>query len=214
MMVLINFNKAQPIDQFDMKMKKALCDKDPSVMAASLNYFKDEARKRPGDFKDLVESFIIILKQVTDHRLPRDFDYHRMPAPWIQTKILEILACLGIDDVEASKKMYECLREVLKKADDMGINIGYALVYQCLKVITTIVPEQSLIDLASQTIARFLSSESHNLKYIGINGLASIVKIDPKYTLSYQGLVVDCLEDTDDTLKVKTLDLLYKMTNK
>jgi AP-4 complex subunit epsilon-1 len=43
--------------------------------------------------------------------------------------------------------------------------------------------------------------------------LASIVKIDPKYTLSYQALVVDCLEDTDDTLKVKTLDLLYKMTN-
>ena len=61
-MVLINFNKAQPIDQFDTKMKKALCDKDPSVMAASLNYFKDEAKKRPNDFKDLVESFIIILK--------------------------------------------------------------------------------------------------------------------------------------------------------
>jgi len=39
--------------------------------------------------------------------------------------------------------------------------------------------------LASQTIARFLSAESHNLKYIGITGLASIVKIDPKYTLSY-----------------------------
>jgi AP-4 complex subunit epsilon-1 len=26
--------------------------------------------------------------------------------------------------------------------------------------------------------------------------------------------VVDCLEDADDTLKIKTLDLLYKMTNK
>lgn len=59
-----------------------------------------------------------------------------------------------------------------------------------------------------------MSSESYNLKYIGITGLASIVKIDPKYTLNYQTLVVDCLEDTDDTLKVKTLDLLFKMTNK
>lgn len=26
--------------------------------------------------------------------------------------------------------------------------------------------------------------------------------------------MVDCLEDSDDTLKIKTLDLLYKMTNK
>ena len=25
--------------------------------------------------------------------------------------------------------------------------------------------------------------------------------------------MVDCLEDTDDTLKIKTLDLLFKMTN-
>lgn len=82
-MVLINFNKVQQIDQFDVKMKRALCDSDPSVMGAALNYFKDECKKRPQDFKDLVDSFLIILKQVTDHRLPRDFDYHRMPAPWI-----------------------------------------------------------------------------------------------------------------------------------
>ena len=27
-------------------------------------------------------------------------------------------------------------------------------------------------------------------------------------------MVVDCLEDQDDTLKIKTLELLYKMTNK
>jgi hypothetical protein len=28
----------------DVKMKKALCDKDPSVMAAALNYFSDEVK--------------------------------------------------------------------------------------------------------------------------------------------------------------------------
>lgn len=77
-----------------------------------------------------------------------------------------------------------------------------------------IYPLQSLMDSVTTTISRFLSSESHNLKYIGITGLALIVKIDPKYTLNYQSLVVDCLEDADDTLKIKTLDLLYRMTNK
>ena len=212
-MVLISFNSVQPIEAFDTHMKRALCDRDPSVMAASLNYYQDEVKKRPSEFKDLINSFIIILKQVTEHRLPKDYDYHRMPAPWIQTKILEIMAYLGAEDQEASDQMYEILTNVLRRADDMGINIGYALVYQCLKTITMISPNPALTTLASQTIARFLSSQSHNLKYIGITGLASIVKIDPKYTLEYQALVVDCLEDTDDTLKIKTLDLLYKMTN-
>ena len=61
-MVLIKFNKIQPIDQMDSKMKKALCDKDPSVMACALNYFVDECKKRPSDYVDLVNHFVIILK--------------------------------------------------------------------------------------------------------------------------------------------------------
>ena len=41
--VVLKFYKNNPqcIDQMDIKMKKALCDKDPSVMAASLNYFSE-----------------------------------------------------------------------------------------------------------------------------------------------------------------------------
>lgn len=38
-MVLIKFNKINAMEGFDVKMKKALCDKDPSVMACALNYF-------------------------------------------------------------------------------------------------------------------------------------------------------------------------------
>ena len=109
--------------------------------------------------------------------------------------------------------MYEIIMSVLKRSDDSASNVGYALVYQCLRTITRIYPSQDLLDQATQTISRFLSSQSKNLKYMGIMGLIQIVKIDPKYTLDYQNMVVDCLEDADDTLKIRTLDLLFKMTN-
>ena len=82
-MVLIKFNKIAPVDMIDAKMKKALCDKDPSVMACALNYFMGAVKNNPSGFKDLVNHFIVILKQIIDHRLPRDYDYHRIPAPWI-----------------------------------------------------------------------------------------------------------------------------------
>lgn len=132
----------------------------------------------------------------------------------MQAKILEILSYLGQKDEEQSKLMYEIITTVLKRSDDSASNVGYALVYQCLRTITRIYPSQELLDQATLTISRFLSSASKNLKYMGIMGLIQIVKIDPKYTLDYQNMVVDCLEDADDTLKIRTLDLLFKMTNK
>ena len=80
-----------------MYFRQALCDKDPSVMGASLNFFQTilETEANRVQYKDLISSFVVILKQIIDHKLPRDYDYHRMPAPWYQIKLLEILATLG-----------------------------------------------------------------------------------------------------------------------
>jgi AP-4 complex subunit epsilon-1 len=211
------------IPDINERMKRLLCDYDPAVMAASLNYFYEAIKKNPDNFKDLTSSFTVILKQVIEHKLPRDFDYHRFPAPWIQVRLLELLAFLGRDDQNNSENMYEILTQVLRRADDTGINIGYAIVYQCVKTICTIYPNQHLIELAASTISRFLASEPSsnkavkrydpNLTCMGINGLALIIQINPTYVFQHQQVIVDCLEENDETLKKNTFDLLYKMTN-
>ncbi len=79
--------------------RRALCDPDPSVMCASLNLiFELAQRGGPAPLKDLTASLVSILKQVIESRLPRDFDYHKVPAPWTQVKLLKILALLGAND--------------------------------------------------------------------------------------------------------------------
>ena len=193
-------------------IRKALCDSNISVMAASLHILFDLSLEKPQAYKDLVPDFVSILKQVIEHRLPRDYDYHRMPAPWIQLKLLQILGVLGAADKSASEGMYEVLHEVMKRAD-IGINVGYAIVYECVRTITMIYPDTALIEDAALSISRFITAENHNLKYLGVKALAAIVQIDPKYAAEHQLVVIDCLEDPDETLKRKTLDLLYSMTN-
>ncbi len=48
---------------------------------------------------------------------------------------------------------------------------------------------------------------------MGITGLAGIVESHPQYAAAHQVVVIECLEDTDESLQRRTLDLLYKMTN-
>jgi AP-4 complex subunit epsilon-1 len=194
------------------EIRKVLCDPDPSVMGASLHILCEIAKGAPSTCKDLVPSFVSILKQITEHRLPRDFDYHRMPAPWMQVKLISILSILGTADEAASQQMYEILQECMRRADS-GVNIGHAIVYECVKCVTRIYSDHALLELAASNISRFISSDNHNLKYLGVTGLALIVQVNASYAADHQMVVVDCLEDPDETLKRKTLDLLFRMTN-
>ena len=44
------------------------------------------------------------------------------------------------------------------------------------------------------------------------DALAGVTRVSPKYAVEHQVAVIDCLEDPDDTLKLKTLELLATMT--
>ncbi|OQS01668.1 AP-4 complex subunit epsilon [Achlya hypogyna] len=213
-MALHRFHQLNPDSVADMgdTLRRTLCDRDPSVMGAALCLLHDVAVVNPAAYKDLVPSYVSILKQITEHRLPREFDYHRIPAPWIQIRLLKILALLGQADQTTSEGMYEVLHDVMRRADT-GINVGYAIIYECVRTVTTIYPNSTLLDAAAASISRFISSDNHNLKYLGVTGLAAIVKDHPRYAAAHQMAVIDCLEDPDETLKRKTLDLLYRMTN-
>lgn len=199
-------------DELYEKVRKVLCDRDPSVMGSVLNVIEQMAKADPVKFKDLIPSLVSILKQIGEHRLPNEYDYHRVPAPWMQIRLVRILSLLGQGDATSSSGMYEILFDTMKKAD-VGINAGYAICYECIKCISKIYPNTKLLDAAADAISRFIQSRSHNLKYLGVTGLAMIVETHPQYAAQHQMSVMDCLEDPDETLQRKTLDLLYRMTN-
>ena len=57
-------------------------------------------QKDPNSCKDMVATFVSIQKQIIEGKLPRDFDYHSVPAPWLQIKLLKIMGMLGVDDLK------------------------------------------------------------------------------------------------------------------
>ncbi|KAK1306689.1 AP-4 complex subunit epsilon [Acorus calamus] len=212
-MALHRFHQKSPgsVSHLLSNFRKRLCDNDPGVMGATLCPLFDLITADANSYKDLVMSFVNILKQVAEKRLPKAYDYHQMPAPFIQIKLLKTLALLGAGDKQASESMYTVLGDIFRKCESSS-NIGNAVLYECICCVSSIYPNPNMLNAAAEVTSRFLKSDSHNLKYMGIDALGRLLKINPDIAEEHQLAVIDCLEDPDDTLKRKTFELLYKMT--
>ncbi|KAM4661035.1 AP-4 complex subunit epsilon-1 isoform 2-T2 [Amazona ochrocephala] len=138
---LIAPNQVQHIHD---KFQKALCDRDAGVMAASLHIYLQMIKENSSGYKDLTGSFVTILKQVVGGKLPIDFNYHSVPAPWLQIQLLRILRLLGKDDLRTSELMYDVLDESLRRAE-INHNITYGL-----KALTYVIQQDPNLALQHQ----------------------------------------------------------------
>ncbi|XP_072004322.1 AP-4 complex subunit epsilon-1 isoform X1 [Engystomops pustulosus] len=194
------------------KFRKALCDRDVGVMAASLHIYLQVIKDNPSVYKDLTGSFVTILKQVVGGKLPVDFNYHSVPAPWLQIQLLRILRLLGKDDPGTSQLIYDVLDESLRRAE-INHNITYAILFECVQTIYTIHPKSDLFEKAAKCIGKFVLSPKINLKYLGLKALTYVIQQDPSLALQHQMTIIECLDHPDPIIKRETLELLYRITN-
>ena len=153
-----------------------------------------------------------IQKQIIEQRLPRDYDYHNIPAPWVQIKLIRLLSRLGYGDQLASEKMYAVIADTMARAD-AGTAIGHAISYECVRCVVHIYPNAELLDSASKATAFFINNPMANLKYLGLNALGEMVKENPTVAATHQAAVMNCLQSDDEALRRKAIDLLFAISN-
>jgi AP-4 complex subunit epsilon-1 len=172
------------ITDYGAMCRKVLCDHDPSVMGAALCALYEGIKRDPTPYKNLVKSLLHVLAQIVDRRLPKSYDNHRAPAPFLQIKVLKMLALLGQGDKAASSQMHPVILTCLKSANS-GTGIGNALVYECVRTAIAIHPDANLLTASAAMVAHFLNSShagtaataANNLKYVALDALGGIVQV-------------------------------------
>lgn len=216
-MVKIN---PKSVANWETKLREGLGDKEPSVMGVCLNLYYQDLLESPDKHKDILKILVTIMNLILDVKLPRDYDFQRIPAPWIQIRILQIFGIICQNDKKSSDEIYNVVEKALRRSDDTMTDIGYAVTFQAIKTITKLYANQALLEKASKTIGKFfmpLPANSKinkiNLYYLGIESMRSLVNINAKYATRHQVHIVDCLQHPDESIRRPTLDLLYKTTN-
>lgn len=110
-LVMYNIYQKYPhlIDDIKDIVIAGLSDPEVPALFAAVSVLKPLVVFDPVSFKGQTEKLVDILGKIIDHKYPPEYDYHRVPAPWMQIDILRMLERLGHNDISQSKLMYDIL---------------------------------------------------------------------------------------------------------
>ena len=130
--------------------------------------------------------------------------------PFLQVRLIKLLCRLTT--AEPAQVTYDCLAQVSTNTDSAK-NSGNAVLYECVKTILNIKSTSGLRVLATNIMGRFLLSRDNNLRYVALNSLLRLVKIDPVAVQRHKTTIMDCLKDSDLAIKKRALELTSVLIN-
>ncbi|XP_065362825.1 AP-3 complex subunit delta [Calliphora vicina] len=184
------------------KLKEKLEDPDPGVQSAAVNVVCELARKNPKNYLPLAPVFFKLMTTSTNN--------------WMLIKIIKLFGALTPLEPRLGKKLIEPLTNLIHSTSAMS------LLYECINTVIAVLisissgmPNHSAsIQLCVQKLRILIEDSDQNLKYLGLLAMSKILKTHPKSVQAHKDLILACLDDKDESIRLRALDLLYGMVSK
>lgn len=194
------------------KLEKCLTDLDLDVVSVVIPTLHKIIKKLDDDFSYIVDSLLQLLDQILLRRIPHCMNYSDIPAPWLQIEILKLLRHL-CSNLENSKKVIPVLKKMLSQTG-LYHAVAQAIIYQVLETIACIDADTELVDAAMSSVSLLLKSKEVNMKFMGLEALILIVKkAEANITVTQQDVILNCLKFPDESIQLKTLELMHHLAN-
>ncbi|CAH2099889.1 unnamed protein product [Euphydryas editha] len=184
------------------KLKEKLEDPDPGVQSAAVNVVCELARKNPKNYLSLAPVFFKLMTTSTNN--------------WMLIKIIKLFGALTPLEPRLGKKLIEPLTNLIHSTTAMS------LLYECINTVIAVLisissgmpgPAAS-VQLCVQKLRILIEDSDQNLKYLGLLAMSRILKSHPKSVQAHKDLVLACLDDKDESIRLRALGLLYGMVSK
>uniref|UniRef100_A0A131YJB9 AP-2 complex subunit alpha n=1 Tax=Rhipicephalus appendiculatus TaxID=34631 RepID=A0A131YJB9_RHIAP len=194
-------------------LEKGLADPEVNVVSSAAQCIRACAKDNGGEIGHLCTPLLDVLSQLRLKRVHSDYEFGGISAPWLQLTLLGALGHLQLD-TEQTKNVLSTLKEIL---DSRIVNqtIYYAILWESLNTLSKVLAAGSpLQKSAIDCIAKMLHSNSTDLNYSGVDALERVLaKCCPSEAVTCQDVIIDCLHHPDESVRIKTLNLLITMAN-
>ncbi|KAL7998096.1 putative adaptor protein complex AP-2, alpha subunit [Plasmopara halstedii] len=222
-----------PVQDMENRLYELISETHLGVVTSAAGLLQTALSLHPTAFRSLIEPSIQRLNQLVTHKnCPREYMYYNTPCPWLQVTLLRILqqfhahGALDADSADGRLNMLlnETLHRVLARTPpgkSAKNNAAYAVLIEAVNLVIargkprgdTDNPACKLREQAVALLARFISVTEPNIRYVGLDSMYRMVRLDGDGTSvkQYQETVLFSLKDADPSVRRRALDLLFAM---
>jgi AP-1 complex subunit gamma-1 len=197
------------------KLNTLFEDKNHGVLISGLSLITQVFKQEPSyieKYRKYLPNLSRFLKNLSSTSYDPGYDMNGVTDPFLQVKILETLYHFGKNNSEASEEMNDLLASISTNTDT-NKNTGNAVLYELVRTIIGIESNSGLKSLASSILGKFLGHKDNNYKYVALNTLQEVAKSDINSVQKHKNVILDCLKDSDISIKRRSLDLVYVIIN-
>lgn len=186
------------------KLEEKLEDPDQGVQSSVINVICELARKNPKDFIHLEGTLYKLMENSSNN--------------WMLIKIIKLFGALTPLEPRIGEKIIQPLENLAHSTSAMSV------LYETISTIMVILASQTskipksrasaYRQLCVQKLRIFIEDSDQNLKYLGLLAMKKMLEIHPKSVRAHQDIILGCLDDKDESIRLRALDLLYGMVSK
>lgn len=177
------------------RLKEKLEDSEPGVQSAAVNVICELARKNPKNYLSLAPLFFKLMTNSTNN--------------WMLIKIIKLFGALCPLEPRLGKKLLEPLTNLIHSTSAMS------LLYECINTVVSGLPQHNpSIQLCVSKLRILIEDTDQNLKYLGLLAMSKILAVNPKAVQAHKDIVLQCLDDKDESIRLRALDLIVGMVSK
>lgn len=187
------------------KIKEKLMDpaEDPSVTAAIVNVVCELGWRRPQDFLPLAPRLFELLVDSGNN--------------WMAIKLIKLFATLTPLEPRLVRKLLPPLTEIIRTTPAMS------LLYECINgiiqggILGSGEDDAGREEIASLCVNKLRSmimvDGDPNLKYVALLAFNKIVTTHPWLVAQQEDVILECIDSTDISIRIKSLDLVQGMVS-